>query len=97
MSNSLELTVGCFLLLLGVELGPTMFAVTSGYSVSEKVLFMWERRLLADREFDVNCLNTNCLLTSELQQHSESIAMMSIHSNMIERFDGHSFLYQIIP
>ena len=44
-----------------------MFAVTSGYSVSEKVLFVRELRLLADREVDVNRLNTDCLLTFELQ------------------------------
>ena len=40
--DSSELTIGCFLLiLLRVVLGLTMFAVTSGYSVSEKVL-VWE-------------------------------------------------------
>ena len=39
----------------------------SGYSVSEKVLFVRERRLLADREVDVNRLNTDYLLTCELQ------------------------------
>jgi len=47
------------------------------YSVSEKVLFLWERRLLADREVEVNHLNTDCLLTYELQRHLESIAEMS--------------------
>ena len=68
MSDSSELTAGCFLLLLlGVVLGPTMFAVTSGYSVSEKVLFLWKRRFLADREVEVNRLNTDYLLTCELQ------------------------------
>jgi len=67
-SDSSELTIGYFsLLLLGVVLGPAMFVVTSGYSVSEKVLFMWERRLLVDMEVDVNRLNTDCLLTCELQ------------------------------
>ena len=67
-SDSSELTVSCFpLLLLGVVLGPTMFVVTSGYSVSEKVLLVRERRLLADQEVDINCLNTDCLLTCELQ------------------------------
>ena len=76
-SDSSELTAGCFpLLLLGVVLGPVMFAVTSGYSVSEKVLFLWERRLLADREVDFNRLNTDCFITCELQRHSESIAVM---------------------
>jgi len=44
-----------------------MFAVTSGYSVSEKVIFVWKRRLLADREVDVNRLNTDRLLICELQ------------------------------
>ena len=64
VSDSSELTVGCFfLLLLGVVLGPAMFAVTSGYSVSEKVPLLWERRLLTDREVEVNRLNTDCLLT----------------------------------
>ena len=60
-----------------VMLGLAMFAVTSGYSVSENVLFLWERRLLADREVEVNRLNTDCLLTGELQRHSESIIVMS--------------------
>ena len=72
MSNSSELTAGCFPLLLLV-----MFAVISGYSVSEKVLLLWERYLLADREVGVNRLNTDCLLVCKLQRHSESIAMMS--------------------
>ena len=77
MSNSSELTIGYFsLLLLSVVLGPAMLAVTSGYFVSEKVLLVRERCLLADREADVNCLNTDCLLTCELQWHSEIIAMM---------------------
>ena len=63
-SDSSELTAGYFsLLLLGVMLGLAMFAMTSGYSVSENVLFLWERRLLADREVEVNRLNTDCLLT----------------------------------
>ena len=51
MSDSSELTIGYFLLVLfDVVLGPTMFAVTSGYSVSEKVLFVRVRCLLAERE-----------------------------------------------
>ena len=54
-----------------------MFAVTSGYSVSEKVPLLWDRRLLADWEVEVNRLNTDCLLTCELQPHSESITVMS--------------------
>ena len=44
-----------------------MFGVTFGYSVSEKVLFLWEWRFLADQEVKVNRLNTDCLLTCELQ------------------------------
>jgi len=74
VSDSLELTTSSFLLLL-----LAMFAVTLGYSMSEKAPFLWERRLLADREVEVNSLNTDCLLICELQQHSESIAVM-IHS-----------------
>ena len=67
-SDSSELIIGYFsLLLLGVVLGSAMFAVTLGYSVSEKVLFVQERRLLADREVNVNRLDTDCLLTCELQ------------------------------
>ena len=55
MSDSPELTIGCFLLvLLGVMFGPTMFAVTSGYSISEKALLVWERCLLAEQETDVD-------------------------------------------
>jgi len=54
-----------------------MLAVTLGYSVSKKVPLLWERRLLADREVEVNHLNTDCLLTCELQRHSESITVMS--------------------
>jgi len=54
-----------------------MFALTLGYSASEKVLLLWERRLLTDREVEVNRLNTDCSLISELQGHSESIAVMS--------------------
>ena len=52
----------------GIVLGPTMFIVTSGYSASEKVFLVWERRLLAEWETDVddNRLNTDCLLTCEL-------------------------------
>ena len=67
MSDSSELTIGCFpLFLLGVVLGHTMFAITSWYSASEKVLVR-ERRLLVDREADVNHLNTDCWLICELQ------------------------------
>ena len=74
VSDSSELTVGYFcLLLLGVVLRPAMFAVSSGYSISDKVLFLWERGLLTDWEVEVNHLNTDC----ELQRHSESIAVMS--------------------
>ena len=55
-------------------LGPTMFAVTLGYSVLEKVLLVRERCLLAERETNVNDnhLNTDCLLW-----HSESTVVMS--------------------
>ena len=80
MSDLSEQTIGCFpLVLLGVVLGPIKFAVTSGYSTSEKVLLMRERCLLADQENDVddNRLNTDCSLTCVLQWHSESTAMMS--------------------
>ena len=80
MLDSSELTIGCFsLVLFGVVLGPTMFAVTSGYSVSEKVLLMREGRLLAEREIDEddNRLNTDCLLICELQWHSENIVVIS--------------------
>ena len=63
--------------LLGVVLGPAMFAVTSRYSVSENVLFLWEQCLLDDRKVEVNHLNTGCLLTYELQRHLESITVMS--------------------
>ena len=52
-SDSSELTIGCFPLdLLGEVFGPNMFEVTSGYSVSvsEKVLFLRERRLIAELE-----------------------------------------------
>jgi len=55
------------LLLLGVVLGPAMFTVTSGNSVSEKVPLLWERSLLADWEVEVNRLNTDYLLRCELQ------------------------------
>ena len=68
VSDSSELTTGSFLLLLLV-----MFAVISGYSVSEKVLLLWERFLLAVREVRVDCLNIDCQIARELQRHSESI------------------------
>jgi len=66
--------------------GRTMFAVTSGYSVSEKVLLARERHLLVDLEIDVddNRLRTDCLLACELQWHLESIVVMS-HS---QQHDG---------
>ena len=54
-----------------------MFAVTSGYSVSEEILLVWERRLLADQEVEVNRLDVDCLLTCALQQQSESIVVIS--------------------
>jgi len=56
-----------------------MFAVTSGYSASAKVLLVREQHLLAERETyaDDNQLSTDCLLTCELQWHSESTAVMS--------------------
>jgi len=54
-----------------------MFAATSGYSMSEKAPLLWERRILADREVKGNRLNTDCLLTCELQRHLESIVVMS--------------------
>ena len=72
VSDLSELTASCFLLLL-----LAMFVVTSGYSTSEKALLLWERHLLADREVDVNRLNTDCLLAYELQWHSENIIVMS--------------------
>ena len=72
VSDSSELTTGYFSLLL-----LAMFAVVSGYSVSEKVLLLWERYLLADREVRVDCLDIDCRLTCELQRHSESIAVIS--------------------
>ena len=54
MLDSSELTIGCFpFVLLGVVLGSTMFAVTSGYAASDKVLFVREQRFLAERETDV--------------------------------------------
>ena len=72
MSDSSELTAGYLPLLL-----LAMFTVTSGYSMSEKAFLLWERHLLADREVEVNRLNTDCLLVCELQRHSESIVVMS--------------------
>jgi len=56
-----------------------MFAVTPGYSTLKKVLLVQERRLLAEREIGAtnNQLNTDCLLTYELQWHSKSITVMS--------------------
>ena len=72
MSDSSELTAGCFPLLL-----LAMFAVTSGYSMSEKASLLWKRHLLADQEVEANRLNTDYLLACELQRHSESITVMS--------------------
>ena len=65
VSDSSELTTGYFPFnLLGVVLGPTILEVTSGYSTLEKVLFLRERRLLAELEgrADDSWLNTNGLL-----------------------------------
>ena len=58
-----------------------MFAVISGYSVSEKVLLLWERFLLADRGARVNCLNLDCQLARELQLHSESIVISRLQQH----------------
>ena len=80
LSDSSELTAGCFPLdLLGMVLKPTMFEVISGYSTSEKVLFMRERCLLVELEVGGtdSLLNTDGLLVRELQWHSESTIMMS--------------------
>ena len=66
------MTAGYFSLLL-----LAMFTVTSGYSMSEKVLLLWERYILADWEVGVDCLNIDCLLACELQRHSENIAVIS--------------------
>ena len=68
------------------RLGPTIFVMTSGYSVTEKVLLVRERHLLANWETDIddNCLNTNRFLTCELQWHSDSTAVMS-HSQQYDR------------
>ena len=75
MLDSSELIIGCFLLvLLGVVLGPTMLAATSGYSVSKKVLLVQERRLLAEQETNVD---DNRLNTDYLQWHSQSTVVMS--------------------
>ena len=46
-----------------------MFAVTLGYSVSEKVPPLWDLRLLVDREVEVNRPNTDCWFAYELQPH----------------------------
>ena len=72
MSDSSELTAGYFSLLL-----LAMFAVTSEYSMLEKASLLWERHLLVDQEVEVNLLNTDCFLACELQQHSESMVVMS--------------------
>ena len=58
-----------------------MFAVISGYSVSEKVLLLWERYLVADQEVRVNCLNIDCRLARELQRHSESIVISRLQQH----------------
>jgi len=78
--DSSELTISRFpLVLFGVVLGPTILAVTSGYFTSEKVLLVRERCHLAKRETGTidSRLNTDCLLTCELQWHSKSTAVMS--------------------
>ena len=62
VSDSSEITASYFFLLL-----LAMFVLTSWYSISEKAPLMWEQRLLADQEVEVNRLNTDCLLTCELQ------------------------------
>jgi len=56
-----------------------MFAVTLGYSASEKIFLVREQRLLTERDtgVDNNQLNTDYLLACELQWHSESVAVMS--------------------
>ena len=56
-----------------------MLAVTLGYFTLEKVLLVRERRLLDERETGTadNQLNIVCLLTCELQWHSESTIVMS--------------------
>ena len=61
VSDSSELTTGYFPLLLLV-----IFVVISGYSVSEKVLLLWEQFLLADRGARVDRLNIDCQLAREL-------------------------------
>ena len=62
-SDSSEQTTSCFLLdLLSVELGPTIFAVISGYSTSENDFFFRDRRLLAESEAVDNRLKTEGLL-----------------------------------
>jgi len=47
--------------LLGVKLGSTMFAVTSGYSTLENDFFFWDRCLLAEFEAANNWLKTERL------------------------------------
>ena len=69
-SDSSELTASCFPLLLLV-----MFAVSSGYSMSEKTLLLWERLLLADGGIEVSCLTKDCWCTLDPQRHSESMEM----------------------
>ena len=61
-SDSSDLTASCFPLdLLGVELGPTMFVVTSGYSTLENDFFFRDPRLLAEFEADDNRLKNKGL------------------------------------
>jgi len=62
-SDSSELTASCFPLnLLGVELGPTIFAVTFGYSTSENNFFFQDHRLLAEFEAANNQLKIKGLV-----------------------------------
>jgi len=43
--------------------------------MSEKVLLLWERLLLADGGIRVSCLIKDCWFTPDPQRHSESIEM----------------------
>jgi len=77
-SDSSELTAICFPLdLLGVKLSPTMFAITFGYSTSEKDFFFRDRHLLAEFEAADNRLKTEVLVIWKLQWQSETTAEMS--------------------
>ena len=51
MSDSSELKIGCFpFVMFGIVLGPTIFVVTSGYSVLEKVLLDGLTGLVGDTD-----------------------------------------------